>query len=162
MTSRMRDYGVAAPKRRPNVRFCRSRSCSRQWARAMDPIGRGHAGSKTLWICRCAWTTLPRRPQLHRANISKHCLMKTERELRLGRRTSEVTRSRMVRRRSLDGPAPHVKCVARRCTQWRAPLGSSTNTQAPSRRGSYAKSPCRSSSSLRVLRRQGAAKHKRR
>jgi hypothetical protein len=27
---------------------------------------------------------------------------------------------------------------------------------------SYAKSPCRSSSSLRVLRRQGAAKHKRR
>ena len=27
---------------------------------------------KALWICRCAWTTLRRRPQLHRANISKH------------------------------------------------------------------------------------------
>jgi ribulose-5-phosphate 4-epimerase/fuculose-1-phosphate aldolase len=25
-----------------------------------------------LWICRCAWTTQRRRPQLHRANISKH------------------------------------------------------------------------------------------
>src|SRR5205814_7369976 len=33
---------------------------------------------RALWICRCAWTTLPRRPQLHRANISKNCLMKTE------------------------------------------------------------------------------------
>ena len=30
------------------------------------------AARKTLWICRCAWTTLPRRPQLHRANINKH------------------------------------------------------------------------------------------
>jgi len=27
---------------------------------------------QALWICGCAWTTLPRRPQLHRANISKH------------------------------------------------------------------------------------------
>jgi len=30
-----------------------------------------HAASKTLWICRCAWTTLTRRPQLHRADLSK-------------------------------------------------------------------------------------------
>ena len=36
-------------------------------------------------------------------------------------RTSEVTRSRVVRRGSLDGPAPHVKFVARRC----APMASS-------------------------------------
>jgi DNA replication protein DnaC len=28
--------------------------------------------AKALWICRCAWTTPARRPQLHRANISKH------------------------------------------------------------------------------------------
>ena len=27
--------------------------------------------NKTLWICRCAWTTLTRRPQLHRAHIGK-------------------------------------------------------------------------------------------
>src|SRR5215471_3262646 len=50
--------------------------------------------SKTLWICRCAWTTLPRRPQLHRANISKHCLMKQKREPRLRQRTSEATGAR--------------------------------------------------------------------
>src|SRR5215470_12004133 len=37
-----------------------------------------------------------------------------------------------------------------------------TGRQAPIRHRSYAKSPSRSSSSLRVLRRQGAAKHKRR
>ena len=30
------------------------------------------AARRALWICRCAWTTLPRRPQLHRANISEH------------------------------------------------------------------------------------------
>ena len=40
--------------------------------------------------------------------------------------------------------------------QWRAPLRFSTDRQTPR----YAKSPSRSSSSLRVLRRQGAAKHK--
>src|SRR6266478_8605753 len=34
-----------------------------------------------------------------------------------------------------------------------------TDRQPPTRHRSYAKSPCRSSSSLRVLRRQGAAKH---
>jgi hypothetical protein len=37
-----------------------------------------------------------------------------------------------------------------------------TDRQAPTRHRSYAKSPSRRSSSLRVLRRQGAAKHKRR
>src|SRR5213079_2845953 len=37
-----------------------------------------------------------------------------------------------------------------------------TDRQAPTRNRRYAKSPSRSSSSLRVLRRQGAAKHKRR
>jgi hypothetical protein len=30
------------------------------------------AARRALWICRCAWTTLTRRPQLHRANISEH------------------------------------------------------------------------------------------
>jgi hypothetical protein len=30
------------------------------------------AARRALWICRCAWTTLTRRPQLHRANVSKH------------------------------------------------------------------------------------------
>src|SRR5438270_13386242 len=29
------------------------------------------AARRALWICRCAWTTLARRPQLHRANNSK-------------------------------------------------------------------------------------------
>jgi len=56
--------------------------------------------TKTLWICRCAWTTLPRRPQLHRANISKHCLMKRKRELRLGRSASEATGARAITWRS--------------------------------------------------------------
>jgi len=37
-----------------------------------------------------------------------------------------------------------------------------TNRQPPTRHRSYAKSPSRRSSSLRVLRPQGAAKHKRR
>jgi hypothetical protein len=55
------------------------------------------AAPRALWICRCAWTTLPRRPQLHRANISKHCLMKQKEELRLGRRTSQATSARVVR-----------------------------------------------------------------
>jgi len=32
------------------------------------------AAPRALWICRCAWTTLPRRPQLHRANISKNLI----------------------------------------------------------------------------------------
>ena len=27
--------------------------------------------AKALWICRCAWTTPARRPQLHRANINQ-------------------------------------------------------------------------------------------
>ena len=94
---------LAALKRRPNVRFCRHQSRSPQWARATDPIQRGHAASKTLWICRCAWTTLPRRPQLHRANISKHCLMKQKEELRLGRKTSEATGARVVRQCSTSG-----------------------------------------------------------
>ena len=39
----------------------------------------------------------------------------------MGPRTSEVTRSRVVRRRGLDERAPHVKSVARRC----APMASS-------------------------------------
>ena len=98
-------------------------------------MGEGGAGSKTLWICRCAWTTLPRRPQLHRANISKHCLMETEKRAAAGAggRVRQRDHAR-VRRRSVDGPAPHVKCAARRCAQWRAPLGSSRR-QAPSDAG---------------------------
>src|SRR6267378_864876 len=27
------------------------------------------AARRALWICRCAWTTLTRRPQLHRARL---------------------------------------------------------------------------------------------
>ena len=52
-------------------------------------------------------------------------------------------------------------CGTKRHPQWRAPLGSSAekHRQTPQL---LQKSPCRSSSSLRVLRRQGAAKHKRR
>ena len=51
-------------------------------------------------------------------------------------------------------------CDTKMCPQWRAPLGSSTDRQtstdqAPKR----CKRPPRSSSSIRVLRRQGAAKH---
>src|SRR6266576_5694183 len=94
MTSIMRDYGVAALKRRPNVRFCRIKSAVHNGLEPWIRLGEGHAGSKTLWICRCAWTTLPRRPQLHRANISKHCSMATEHGAAAGRRTSEATRSR--------------------------------------------------------------------
>src|SRR5438270_6597019 len=110
----MRDYGVSRSEAATEcevlqVSKLQSTNGLERWIR----LGERHAGSKTLWICRCAWTTLPRRPQLHRANISKHCLMKAEKELRLGRRMSEVTRSRVVRRRSLDGPAPHVKFAAR-------------------------------------------------
>src|SRR5947209_18972969 len=93
MTSIMRDYGVAALKRRPNVRFCRIKSAVHNGLEPWIRLGEGHAGHKTLWICRCAWTTLPRRPQLHRAHISKHCLMKQKKELRLSRRTSEATGS---------------------------------------------------------------------
>ena len=54
---------------------------------------------------------------------------------------------------------PYTSLVARSC----APMASSPrilNRRGTVRRRSYAKSPCRSSSSLRVLRRQGAAKHK--
>jgi hypothetical protein len=54
------------------------------------------AASTTLWICRCAWTTLARRPQLHRAIISKLLINETEKELWLGRRTSEATGARLV------------------------------------------------------------------
>src|SRR4029077_19108741 len=58
-----------------------------------------------------------------------------------------------------DRPNTSVRREIR--AQWRAPLGSSTQTgtdQSPK----LCKSPSRRSSSLRVLRRQGAAKHKRR
>ena len=95
MTSIMRDYGVAALKRRPNVRFCRIKSAVHNGLEPWIRLGEEHAGSKTLWICRCAWTTLPRRPQLHRANISKHCLMETEKGAAAGpedERGNEITR----------------------------------------------------------------------
>src|SRR5256885_14859773 len=55
-------------------------------------------------------------------------LWKQKKELPLGQRTSEVTR-RVVRRRSLDGPAPHVSMWHEDAPQWRAPLGSSTDTR---------------------------------
>src|SRR5215471_9450230 len=54
------------------------------------------AARKDLWICRCAWTTLPRRPQLHRANINKHLYQKfRKKELRLGRRINVATGARL-------------------------------------------------------------------
>ena len=54
----------------PMVRFLQpSAGRTRSWTtkhqrRCGQPRG-------ALWICRCAWTTLARRPQLHRANTSK-------------------------------------------------------------------------------------------
>jgi hypothetical protein len=53
---------------------------------------------------------------------------------------------------------PHTSLSHEDAPQSRAPLGPPQTDTV--RRRSYAKSPCRSSSSLRVLRRQGAAKHK--
>ena len=47
--------------------------------------------NKTLWICRCAWTTLTRRPQLHRAHIGKLLIWS-------GKRTSEGSRGDHMRR----------------------------------------------------------------
>src|SRR6202035_6078252 len=47
--------------------------------------------NKTLWICRCAWTTLMRRPQLHRAHIGKLLIW-------IGKRTSEGWRGDHMRR----------------------------------------------------------------
>ena len=37
------------------------------------------SGRKALWICRCAWTTLTRRPQLRRATDSNDSIEKKER-----------------------------------------------------------------------------------
>src|SRR5215471_3786143 len=54
-------------------------------------------------------------------------------------------------------------CGTKICPQWRTPLGSSTHRQTSTDQApKLCKSPPRGSSSLRVLRRQGAAKHKRR
>src|SRR5947209_1514370 len=95
MTSRMRDYGVAALKRRPNVRFCRHQSCSPQWARAMDPIGRGARGQQDPVDLPLRLDDAAASPQLHRANISKHCLMETEKGAAAGpedERGNEITR----------------------------------------------------------------------
>jgi len=55
---------------------------------AHKPAMTGGAASKTLWICRCAWTTLLRRSQLHRGQYHKHGLMKQKKELWLGRMNS--------------------------------------------------------------------------
>ena len=50
--------------------------------------------NKTLWICRCAWTTLTRRPQLHRAHIGKLLIWIRKRIKRgLARRPYEATAS---------------------------------------------------------------------
>src|SRR5271169_6004895 len=62
----------------------------------------------------------------------------------------------------LTGKASCEVCGAR-CAPWRAPLGSSRRRLTSAiRRRSFEERPTRGSSSLRVLRRQGAAKHKRR
>src|SRR5262249_51243588 len=60
---------------------------------------------------------------------------------------------RMIASWSGSNDPTRYKGVAGRWRQWRAPLGS-TDRQVPFRRRSYAKSPCRGSSSLRVLRHQ--------
>jgi hypothetical protein len=44
----------------------------------MDPTQRGARGQKDPVDLPLRLDDAPRRPQLHRANISKHCLMKTE------------------------------------------------------------------------------------
>src|SRR5215470_18612949 len=47
-----------------------SKAAVDKWARATDRNATAPyviVCGKTLWICRCAWTTLERRPQLHRA-----------------------------------------------------------------------------------------------
>ena len=36
-----------------------------------DPGAGGRASAKRLWICRCAWTTLPRCPHTHSRSNSK-------------------------------------------------------------------------------------------
>jgi len=81
----MRDYGVS---RSEAATECEVLQASKPAVHnGLEPwirFSEGHAARKTLWICRCAWTTLPRRPQLHRANISKHCLMKTEKAAAAG------------------------------------------------------------------------------
>ena len=58
-----------------------------------------HAASKTLWICRCAWTT-QRVAHNSTGPASVSFDNETEKELRLGRRTSEATGARLVRQRS--------------------------------------------------------------
>jgi len=56
-----------------------------------------------------------------------------------------------------------IQVCGARCAPWRAPLGSSRrHLTSAIRRRSFEERPTRCSSSLRVLRRQGAAKHKRR
>src|SRR5712671_2651604 len=61
-----------------------------------------------------------------------------------------------------NDPTVYKSVATKMCPTGELPSDPQQTDRSPSRRRSYAKSPCRSSSSLRVLRRQGAAKHKRR
>src|SRR5262252_181311 len=57
-----------------------SAGCTRPWATKLRR--RRGRPRRALWICRCAWTTLARRPQLHRANNSKTRYISDEEEER--------------------------------------------------------------------------------
>jgi hypothetical protein len=69
---------------------------------------------------------------------SNMALMPTE---RMGPSPGASPPMRMAASSSGSNDPTAYKSVARRCLQWRAPLGSSTDRQAPSRRRSYAKNP---------------------
>ena len=83
-----------------------SKAAVDKWARATDSDARQDTSlsigkrvlwppavfrwpARTLWICRCAWTTLVRRPQLHRAYIGAVDLS-LEKNERAGPETNEA------------------------------------------------------------------------
>ena len=61
-----------------------------------------HLASNTLWICRCAWTTRMRRPQLHRFHHSKQACDKGNRKFDPKPTSAEATGAGVVRQR-VDG-----------------------------------------------------------
>ena len=89
---------------------------------------------------------------------SNMALMPTE---RMGPPPGASPPMRMTASWSGSNDPTEYKCAARDPRPMGAPLGSSADRQ-PSDAGALQKSPCRYSSSLRVLWGQGAAKHKRR
>ena len=61
-----------------------------------------HLTSNTLWICRCAWTTLARRPQLHRFHHSKQACDTGKGKFDPEPTSAEATGAGVVRQR-VDG-----------------------------------------------------------